>query len=198
MPEEAEAALIPLHASARGEGKEYTGPSLIPGDGDHGTTGAPMSALRPPRAGARILHRHFWDFLLKTEFLRWAQNKRSTRLKALCKSPRSGQGQHCATREVNSRMLTALSTALFPPRPTKRMEMFQLGEPRVEMVGEEQNPSLLKSTELRICEKMCSLHSAGGERCKEGGKKKRERDNEKVLFLIPISQVQRMEPKQIF
>lgn len=30
MPEEAEAALIPLHASARGEGKENTGPSLIP------------------------------------------------------------------------------------------------------------------------------------------------------------------------
>lgn len=78
------------------------------------------------------------------------------------------------------------------------MEMFQLGEPRVEMVGEEQNPSFLKFMELSICEKMCSVHSSGGERCKEEGKKKRGRDDEKILVLVSMSQVQRMEPKQIF
>lgn len=105
-------------------------------------------------------------------------------------------GQHCATRKENSRILMSLSTALFFPWPTKRMEMFQLGEPRVEMVGEEQNPSLSKSTELSICEKMCSLHSSGGERQKEEEKKKRGRDNEKVLVLILMSPVQRMEPEQ--
>lgn len=107
-------------------------------------------------------------------------------------------GQHGATGEENSRILTSLSTALFFPWPAKRMEMFQIGEPRVEMVGEEQNSSLLKSTELSICEKICSLHSSGGERYEEEGKRKRGRDNEKILVLILMSQVQRMEPKQIF
>lgn len=146
----------------------------------------------------RILHRHSWEVLLKTEFLGWAQNKRNTRLKALCESPRSGHGSTLCHQRSEFQVLTSLSAALFFPWPAKRMEMFQLGEPGVEMVGEEQNPSLLKSTELSVFEKMCSLPSSGGERHEEEGKKKRGRDNEEVLVLIPGSQVQRMEPQQRF
>lgn len=118
----------------------------------------------------------------------------------LCKSHRSGHRSmlvNCAAREVNSGILTSLSSALFFPWTTKQKEMFQLGEHVVEMVGEERNPSLWKPMELQFCQResvLSALIRRGKAQERREHEERRERGSGNGLGLIQMSQVERTEP----